>query len=239
MAEIRKERRAHLGLGFQWCSGEAAHRVWAPVRLRWSLDDGDATMKIGTARRSRKCGRRSRLTADQIKKRHQGDAPCRERMTGGRRGTRGHRRWRNRPEKPTVMRRSGEGFHQLQMVFARGSKGGRGRGSWGFYRWPCVGKGLGFRGLGDGRLGVTPGSARTLARGGRCPWHAGSACQWQRRIPIRGYGLLGRGPLSGSGRKLSPQPFSYFWFLFLFLFTEFWITSISFATCFKSPQTNF
>jgi hypothetical protein len=69
----------------------------------------------------------------------------------------------------TVMRRSSEGFCRLQMVFARESKGDRGGGSRGFYRWPCMGKGLGFRGLGDGRLGVTSGSARTLARGGRCP----------------------------------------------------------------------
>jgi hypothetical protein len=60
MAEIRKERGAHLGLGFWRCSGEAADQVRAPVRLRRSLDDGDATTKIGKARRSRKHGRRSR-----------------------------------------------------------------------------------------------------------------------------------------------------------------------------------
>jgi hypothetical protein len=52
------------------------------------------------------------LAAEQSKKRCQGDAPCRGKTAGRRRGARGHRRQRIRPEEPADAAEAGEQFEQ-------------------------------------------------------------------------------------------------------------------------------
>jgi hypothetical protein len=85
-------------------------------RGEWRLEKARMTVCFGRHQGAR-------LAVEQGKKRCQGDAPCRGKTAGRRRGARGHRRQRIRPEEPADAAEAGEQFEQPGGAIQRERRG--------------------------------------------------------------------------------------------------------------------
>jgi hypothetical protein len=150
------------------------------------------------------------------------DAPERERKRlGGERAARAHRGDRNRAATSAEKRSSDEQNRVARRHFAEIERGGLKRASRGFYRRPCLRRGLGFRGE-IRRPWATPYSGWSPARGGRQLTggvHLSARGKWKPAYRFGTEAMLGRGPDLVLGQMVSPRPFFFFFILFLFFFS--------------------